>query len=161
VLGWGQDSAIRSDSREFGVAESSSTCADKVANENPAYMLALIVGGLGLRIGEGLAIKVRDNFGCAHCKALRPRKCQHGTTFSEDCRVLHVRQSAYEMNLKPPKTKNGKRDVDVPESLAAIFREYVAGKQPGTLLFLSRNGRRLLQRNINRDWLHPNWNRWG
>jgi len=129
--------------------------AFKVANENPAYMLALIVGGLGLRIGEGLAIKVRDNFGCAHCKALRPRKCQHGTTFSEDCRVLHVRQSVYEMNLKPPKTKNGKRDVDVPESLAAIFREYVAGKQPGTLLFLSRNGRPLLQRNINRDWLHP------
>ena len=129
--------------------------AFKVANDNPAYILALIVGGLGLRIGEALAVRVLDNIGCPHCKALRPRKCHHGTTFSQDCRVLHVRQSAYEAKLKPPKTKNGKRDVDVPESLAAIFREYLADKQPGTLLFSSRNGRPLLQRNINRDWLHP------
>ena len=125
------------------------------ATANPAYMLALIVGGLGLRIGEALAVKVRDNVGCPHCKALRPRKCQHGTTFSEDCRVLHVRQSVYESKLKQPKTKNGKREVDVPESLAATFREYLAGKLPGTLLFSSRTGRPLLQRNINRDWLHP------
>jgi integrase len=86
-------------------------------------------------------------FGCS--------KCQHGTTFSEDCRVLHVRRSVYETKLKPPKTKNGNRDVDLPESLAAIFREYLAGKRPETLLFASRNGRSLLQRNINRDWLHP------
>jgi integrase len=125
------------------------------ATANPAYILALIVGGLGLRIGEALAVKVRDNVGCPHCKALRPRKCQHGTTFSEDCRVLHVRQSVYESKLKQPKTKNGKREVDVPESLAATFREYLAGKLPGTLLFSSRTGRPLLQRNINRDWLHP------
>jgi hypothetical protein len=39
-------------------------------------MLALIVSGLGPRIGEALAIRVRDNIGCPHCKALRPRKCQ-------------------------------------------------------------------------------------
>ena len=129
--------------------------ARKVADHNPAYMLALTIGGLGLRIGEALAIRVGDNIACPHCKALRPRKCQHGTTFSEDCRILHVRQSAYETKLKPPKTKNGKRDVDVPESLAAIFREYLAGKRPGTLVFSSRTSRPLLQRNINRDWLHP------
>lgn len=129
--------------------------AFKSASKNPAYMLALIVSGLGPRIGEALAIRVRDNIGCPHCKALRPRKCQHGTTFSEDCRVLHVRQSAYGTILKPPKTKNGKRDVDVPESLAAIFRAYLAGKRLGALLFSSHTGRPLLQRNINRDWLHP------
>ena len=130
--------------------------AFQTSTDDPAYMLALIVGGLGLRIGEALAIRVRDNIGCPHCKALRPRKCQHGTTFSEDCRILHVRQSAYEAKLKRPKTKNGKREVDVPESLAAIFREYLASsKLPGTLLFSSRSGRPLLQRNINRDWLHP------
>jgi integrase len=123
--------------------------------KNVTYMLSLTVGGLGLRIGEALAIKVRDNVGCVHCKNLKPRKCQHGTTFSEDCRVLHVRQSVYQAKLKPPKTKNGIRDVDVPECLAAVIREYLAGKKSGKLLFASRKGNPLLQRNINRDWLHP------
>ena len=122
--------------------------------KNVTYMLSLIVGGLGLRIGEALAIKVRDNIGCPHCNALKPRKCQHGTTFSEDCRVLHVRQSVYTNKLKPPKTKNGIREVDVPESLAAVLREYLAGRKSGKLLFASRKGNPLLQRNINRDWLH-------
>jgi len=123
--------------------------------KNVVYMLSLIVSGLGLRIGEALAIKVRDNIGCLHCKPLKPRRCQHGTTFSEDCRVLHVRQSAYGKKLKAPKTKNGKRDVDVPECLAVVLRQYVAGREHGTLLFKSRNSNPLLQRNINRDWLHP------
>jgi len=61
----------------------------------------------------------------------------------------------YGKKLKAPKTKNGIRDVDVPESLAAILRKYVAGKRPGMLLFKSRSGNPLQQRNINRDWLHP------
>jgi integrase len=122
---------------------------------NVTYMLSLIVGGLGLRIGEALAIKVRDSVGCPHFKALRPRKCQHGTTFSEDCRILHVWQSVYMKRFKTPKTKNGIRDVDVPESLAAILRQYVAGRKPSKLLFASRSGNPLSQRNINRDWLHP------
>lgn len=122
--------------------------------KNVTYLLSLIVGGLGLRIGEALAIKVRDNIGCPHCKALKPRKCQHGTTFSEDYRVLHVRQSVYANKLKSPKTKNGIRDVDVPESLAAVPRQYLANRKSGELLFVSRKGNPLLQRNINRDWLH-------
>jgi len=46
--------------------------AFQTAAKNPAYMLALSVSGLGLRIGEALAIKVRDNIGCPHCKVLRP-----------------------------------------------------------------------------------------
>ena len=75
--------------------------------KNVTYMLSLIVAGLGLLIGEVLAIKARDNIGCPNCKALEPRKCQHGTTFSGDCRVLHVRQSVYINQLKSPKTKNG------------------------------------------------------
>src|SRR5664279_327320 len=57
-------------------------------------------------------------------------------------------------DAKPPKTKNGIRDVDVPESLAAVLKEYVAGRKSGKLLFASREGNPLLQRNINRDWLH-------
>lgn len=122
--------------------------------KNVTYMLSLIAAGLGLRIGEALAIKVRDNIGCPHCRALKPRRCQHGTTFSEDCRILHVRQSVYINQLKSPKTKNGIRDVDVPESLAAVLREYLAGRKSGKLLFASRKGNPLLQRNINRDWLH-------
>jgi hypothetical protein len=127
----------------------------RTATDNPVYMLALVVSGLGPRIGEAVAIKVRDNMGCPHCQTLRPRKCQHGTTFSEDCRVLHVRQSLYGARFKNPKTKNGKRDVDVPESLAATFREYLAGRKSGNLLFSTRSGGPLLQRNLNRDWLHP------
>ena len=96
------------------------------------YWLSLIVGGLGLRIGEALAIKARDNIGCPHCKALKPRKCRHGSTFSEDCRVLHVWQSVWGKKLKAPKTKNGMRDVDVPESLAVVLCNLVAGKKAGT-----------------------------
>ncbi len=122
--------------------------------KNVTYMLSLIVAGLSLRIGEALAIRVRDNICCPHCKALKPRRCQHGSTFSEDCRVLHDRQSVYVGKLKLPKTKNGIRDVDVPESLASVLREYLAGKKSGGLLFASRKGNPLLQRNINRDWLH-------
>src|SRR5205807_7088069 len=36
----------------------------------------------------------------------------------------------------------------------SILRKYFAGKRPGTLLFKSRSGNPLQQRNINRDWLH-------
>ena len=61
----------------------------------------------------------------------------------------------YAKKLKAPKTKNGIRDVDVPEALAKVLRQYVAGKKPGTLRFKSRKGIPLQQRNINRDWLHP------
>lgn len=46
------------------------------------------------------------------------------------------------------------RDVDVPESLVAALREYVASRKSGKLLIASRKGNPLLQRNINRDWLH-------
>jgi hypothetical protein len=41
--------------------------------KNVLYWLSLIVGGLGLRIGEAFAIKARDNVGCPHCKSLKPR----------------------------------------------------------------------------------------
>lgn len=68
---------------------------------------------------------------------------------------MHVRQSVYKRKLKSPKTKERIRDVDVPETSAAALKEYVAGKKPGRLLFISRKGNPLLQRNINRDWLHP------
>ena len=73
--------------------------------KNVVDWLSLIVGGLGLRIGEALAIKVRDSVGCPHCKSLKPRKCQHGSAFSEDCRVLHVRQIVYGRKLKAPKNQ--------------------------------------------------------
>lgn len=38
---------------------------------------------------------------------------------------------------------------------AAILREYIANKPSGLLLRSSRDGGPLLQRNINRDFLHP------
>jgi len=79
-----------------------------------------------LRIGEALALKPAD--------------------LSPDCRVLHVRRSIWHGKEQQPKTPNAVREVDLPESLARMLREYAANKSG--YLFATSSGHPLAQRNV-------------
>ena len=85
-----------------------------------------MLAGLGLRIGEALGIKTQD--------------------LGPECRVLHVRRSVWHRQEQRPKTANAIRVVDIPEALAKVLREYVAGRYG--LLFATRTGGPLSQRNV-------------
>jgi integrase len=89
-------------------------------------ILFALLAGTGLRIGEALALKPTD--------------------FSADFRVLHVRRSIWAGKEQSPKTPNAVREVDVPESLAAVLRTYAEGKSG--YLFATASGKPLSQRNV-------------
>jgi len=95
------------------------------AKERYAIIFALLAG-TGLRIGEALALKPAD--------------------LSPDCRVLHVRRSIWHGKEQQPKTPNAVREVDLPESLARMLREYAANKSG--YLFATSSGHPLAQRNV-------------
>jgi integrase len=84
------------------------------------------LAGTGLRIGEALALKPTD--------------------FSPDFRVLFVRRSIWHGQEQAPKTPNAVCVVDIPEPLARLLREYVAGKSG--YLFAAKSGQPLQQRNV-------------
>jgi integrase len=88
-----------------------------------AVMFALMAG-TGLRIGEALGVR--------------------GIDFSEDRRVLHVRQSIWNREPQAPKTSNSVRVIDIPEELAHVLRSFVSADN---LVFRSRDGKPLDQRN--------------
>ena len=52
------------------------------------------------------------------------------------------------------KTKNGKREIDLHTSVAAMLKDFIGERNSG-LLFQSRNGKPLSQSNILRRSLHP------
>lgn len=89
-------------------------------------VLFALLSGSGLRIGEALVLKDTD--------------------FSPDCRVLSVSRSIWHGQEQAPKTPAAVREVDIPESLAAVLREYVAGKSG--YLFATKSGRPLSPRNV-------------
>lgn len=89
------------------------------------FVLFALLAGTGLRIGEALALK--------------------NSSLSEDCRVLAVQCSIYRGQEQTPKTTNAIREVDIAEPLAALLREYAAGKTG--YLFATSTGRPLVQRN--------------
>ena len=68
-------------------------------------VLAALVAGTGLRIGEALAVRTDD--------------------FDPLCRVLQVRRSVWRRREQAPKTLNAIRPVDIPESLAQVLRDYI------------------------------------
>jgi integrase len=95
----------------------------------PRYtVLVELLAGTGLRIGEALGLKTDD--------------------LTSECRVLHVRRSIWHGREQTPKTENAVRVIDVPEQLAQVLREYVAGKSG--YLFSTRNGTPLSSRNVHR-----------
>ena len=60
----------------------------------------------------------------------------------------HVRQSIWHGREQQGKTENAVRVIDVPEQLAQVLREYIAGK--AAYLFSTRNGTPLSSRNMHR-----------
>jgi integrase len=95
------------------------------ANSKRDAVLHALLAGTGIRIGEALGLKFSD--------------------LSPDCRVLHVERSIYKVKEQTPKSPNAVRDVDIPEPLANVLREYAAGKSG--YLFCTASGKPLIQRN--------------
>jgi integrase len=93
------------------------------ANERYAVLFALLAG-TGLRIGEALALKT--------------------TNIALDGKTISVERSMWNGQEQDPKTPNAVRIVDVPETLASMLREFVAGKNG--YLFTTRSGRPMTQR---------------
>jgi len=89
-------------------------------------VLFALLAGIGLRIGEALALKVAD--------------------LSSDCSALHVRRSVWHGQEQEPKTPNAVRVVDIAQPLAQLLRGYVSGKVE--YLFATKNGSPLQQRNV-------------
>ena len=50
------------------------------------------------------------------------------TSLSPDCRILKVRTSIWRGKEQTPKTPSAVREIDLPEPLAVLLREYMAGK---------------------------------
>jgi len=92
------------------------------------FVLFALLAGTGLRIGEAQAVK--------------------DTSLSPDCRILYVTRSIWHGKEQSPKTPTAIREIDVPEELVALLREYVAGKSG--YLFATKSGRPMAQRNLHR-----------
>jgi len=86
--------------------------------------LFAILGGTGMRVGEGLALEVGD---------------LHGN-------VLCIRQSLYLRKLDTTKSDAGMREVDLTPELAAMVREHIGDRSTG-FIFSTRKGGPILQRN--------------
>jgi integrase len=103
-----------------------------IAEINPRFcVLVAVLAGCGLRIGEALGLKTDD--------------------LEENCLVLRIRRSVWGCREQQPKTPNAVRIVDVHEQLAKVLRDYIAGKSG--LLFATRSGKPLAQRNVRRSLL--------
>jgi len=102
--------------------------AQILANALPRYSpFFALLAGTGLRIGEALALKRTD--------------------LSPDCTLLSVQRSVWHGQEQEPKTPAAIRVIDVPETLAALLREWTAGKT-GYLLPTKKGNRPLAQRNV-------------
>jgi integrase len=101
-------------------------------SEGQLRVLYALLGGAGLRIGEALALELKD--------------ISEGT--------ITVRQGVWNGVLQTPKTSNGLRDVDVHSSLAALVKAHI-GERASGFLFQSPNGKPLSPSNIRNRSLHP------
>ena len=106
----------------------------KIVSESEGQLRVLyaLLSGTGLRIGEALALEVKD--------------ISEGT--------ITVRQGVWNGILQTPKTSNGLRDVDVHSSLAALVKAHI-GERASGFLFQSPNGKPLSPSNIRNRNLHP------
>jgi integrase len=89
----------------------------------------------GLRMGEALGIDIKD--------------------VSPDCVTIKLQQKAWRGQIhKRLKTENGKREIDLHPTVAAMLKDYIGDRTSG-LLFCSRTGKQPLQSNILRRGLRP------
>ena len=73
-------------------------------------MLYILLAATGVRIGEAQALPVSG--------------------VVDNCTTLQIRQTYWEGKFGPPK-HNSKRDVDLPESVAALLRQHRGGRTTG------------------------------
>jgi integrase len=71
-------------------------------------VLAALVAGTGLRIGEALAVRTDD--------------------FDANCQVLHIRRSVWHRCEQTPKLRTRFDSSIIPEGLARVLRGYTEGK---------------------------------
>jgi integrase len=95
--------------------------------------LYALLAASGPRIGEALALEV------SHL-------AKNGT--------LHVVQSVWNGRLQSPKTKNGTREVDLPQNVTEMLTTLI-GKRTSGFIFRAENGNTLGQSNVLRRSLHP------
>ncbi len=98
-------------------------------------MFFILCGAGGLRFGECLGIDIKY--------------------ISPDCSTIKIYQKIWQGKIQEfLKTEDGKREIDLHSSVAALLREFIGDRKSG-LLFCTRTGKPLSQSNILRRWLHP------
>jgi integrase len=107
------------------------------------YKVLFALLGLGLRIGEALAIEIGAD----------PEK---RTTLSKDCRVLNVQSIILQNGTwqDHPKTLASIREVDIPSNLAAMLKGFIGNRTSG-YLFSTANDTPLLYSNLRKNILDP------
>lgn len=102
--------------------------------EEQYRVLYSLLAGTGLRIGEALALEVRD--------------------VSPDASTIRIQRSVWNGMVQSPKTLNAVREIDLPSSLAAMLKQYIGSRTSG-FLFPSQKRTPLSQRNVLGRSLHP------
>jgi integrase len=98
-------------------------------------MLYVLCAAGGLRFGEALGIDIKH--------------------ISPDCSTIKIDQRVWRGQPHDfLKTENGRREVDLHSSVAAMLKDFIGERTHG-LLFQSRTGKPLSQSNILRRSLHP------
>ena len=98
-------------------------------------MLYVLCASAGLRFGEALGIDIKN--------------------ISPDCTTIKICQKAWRGQIHDYlKSENGKREIDLHPTVAAMLKDFVGERNSG-LLFSTRTGRQLSQPNILRRSLHP------
>jgi integrase len=98
-------------------------------------MFFTLCAAAGLRFGECLGIDIKY--------------------ISPDCSTIKIHQKIWQGKIQEfLKTEDGKREIDLHSSVAALLREFIGDRKSG-LLFCTRTGKPLSQSNILRRWLHP------
>ena len=89
----------------------------------------------GLRFSETLGIDIKN--------------------ISPDCTTINICQKAWRGQIHNYlKSENGKREIDLHPTVAAMLKDFVGERNCG-LLFFTRTGRQLSQQNILKRSLHP------
>jgi integrase len=104
-------------------------------NEKLYRILYVLCASAGLRFGEALGIDIKN--------------------ISPDFTTIKICQKAWRGQIHDYlKSDNGKREIDLHPTVAAMLKDFVGERKSG-LLFATRTGRQLSQQNILRRSLHP------
>ena len=107
-----------------------------LARKKQHRMFFVLCASGGLRHGEALGIDIKN--------------------ISRDCSTIKIHQKAWRGQLHDfLKTDNGKREIDLHPTVAAMLKDFISERRGDGLLFRSRTGKPLSQSNILRRWLHP------